>query len=242
MSLGRGTLGVALLGVTFALACGPTPRAPRSVVAGQGKLDLHEVTVADYRRCVSVGRCEPARTWFNGIKRPLETTACNFNRTDAEDHPVNCVSWAMANAYCEWNGQRLPTLQEWREAGGCVGRVFPWGNAYEEDRVCDGSETCPAEAYPSGRSPSGHWGMSGYPREWTLSDAPPASRARVRKVMAGGEASCGERGLTCSAVTFSFPQVRALEYGFRCLSGGLPHPDRTIPPQVRQVWDEPLNP
>jgi formylglycine-generating enzyme len=47
-----------------------------------------------------------------------------------ESLPINCVNWLQANAFCIWDGGRLPTSLEWNyaAAGGIKQREYPWGN------------------------------------------------------------------------------------------------------------------
>ncbi len=84
-------------------------------------LDVTEVTVAAYGECVKAGKCKPAAATveWEGIRQPDRTTwsaYCNRDRADRADHPVNCVDWNQATAYCAWAGKRLPTEEEWEWA------------------------------------------------------------------------------------------------------------------------------
>ncbi len=102
-------------------------------------IDRVEVTVAQYRACVSAGRCRLNAT-INPGSVSAESTRflnglCNANATDRENHPINCLDWNEADVYCRWAQKRLPTDAEWEYAArGTDERHWPWGNDLPDAR------------------------------------------------------------------------------------------------------------
>lgn len=109
----------------------PVPRRRARVERGFC-VERAEVSVGAFRRCVAAGVCAQPVAFVNttGDSRRL----CNWNRPDAERHPVNCVIHAQARAYCGWMAhpggpRRLPREVEWEFAArGTAGRGFAWGD------------------------------------------------------------------------------------------------------------------
>jgi formylglycine-generating enzyme required for sulfatase activity len=138
------------------------------------KINRYEVTVNEYTKCVQARVCTKPTSY--AYRR--HTRYCNYGASGKGDHPVNCLNWKQANAYCKWKNQRLPTEAEWEYAArGKDGRLFPWGNslptcarAVVMDKgtgACKFSGTRRVGSKPKGASPFGVMDMAGNVAEWT---------------------------------------------------------------------------
>jgi formylglycine-generating enzyme required for sulfatase activity len=100
-----------------ALKYGDGPQ--HAVQLGAFEIDRTEVTVGAYASCVAAGACTPAATG----------RFCNAAVEGRGDHPINCITWKQAEAYCAFVKKRLPTEAEWeRAARGVEPRRFVWGD------------------------------------------------------------------------------------------------------------------
>jgi formylglycine-generating enzyme required for sulfatase activity len=178
-------------------------------------LQADEVTVDQYARCVAAGACTPAGT----------DDFCNTGRPGRELHPINCVSWSQASAYCAWLGRRLPTEDEWEyAASGKEKRLYAWGNMPPAGRVCSGradAGTCEVDSIAAGRTPEGLHDVTGNVWEWTASDycmyAPGSSCAHDQKVARGGGWFSGNPGILRTQVRQGYdPSVQSANVGVRC--------------------------
>jgi formylglycine-generating enzyme required for sulfatase activity len=124
-------------------------------------LDKNEITAREYAHCVAEGPCT--------VPQEVNET-CTWQVPGDEDHPINCVDWEQAHAYCEWVGKRLPSEAEWEKAArGADSRTYPWGEevpscAHANMQGCvDGWEGTVAVGSfsPTGDSPYGIHNMGG---------------------------------------------------------------------------------
>jgi formylglycine-generating enzyme required for sulfatase activity len=134
-------------------------------------LDRTEVTVAAYAACVNAGKCTAPPTLKEGDRFQV----CNWGEANRKDNPINCVTWPQADAYCRWNGKRLPTREEWLAAARARdGRKYAWGDQSLSDTfpTCwardDKREgTCPVGAFPGTDTAEGVKDLFGNVAEWT---------------------------------------------------------------------------
>ncbi|MBI4704545.1 MAG: formylglycine-generating enzyme family protein [Deltaproteobacteria bacterium] len=141
-------------------------------------IDRTEVTVAQYRSCVNARGCTADHLTEWGLPGSLKPgEECNWNKSGRDSHPINCVDWSQAEAYCRFAGKRLPTEAEWEKAArGTDGRIYPWGSAApschyavmdDGGHGCGRDSTSPVGSKPAGASPYGALDMAGNVWEWT---------------------------------------------------------------------------
>jgi formylglycine-generating enzyme required for sulfatase activity len=139
-------------------------------------IDKTEVTSARYHTCVEAGACAAPGACFVGLQTYHDATKA--------DHPVVCVGYDQAKAYCERAGARLPTEAEWEKAArGTHGRLYPWGNTFDSSKVNFSDRNCeirseytdlddgyacttPVGSFPAGARPYGVLDMAGNVYEW----------------------------------------------------------------------------
>ncbi|MGC4092104.1 MAG: SUMF1/EgtB/PvdO family nonheme iron enzyme [Polyangiaceae bacterium] len=188
-------------------------------------LDRHEVTVAEYERCVALGQCQAAGYGAGGER---------FARAD---YPVSFVSFVDAQSYCRFRRARLPSEAEFeRAARGRDGRRYPWGNLYNghllnhgrlgvlENDPADGyAELAPVGSFPEGRSPEGVLDLAGNVAEWQQdpyrersTDAAPDDTPSAPRVVRGGSFLNGAAFVRGAARERVHPATRRPDIGLRC--------------------------
>jgi formylglycine-generating enzyme len=182
------------------------PMLPAKV--GSFRLDTYEVTVGRFRNFVTAytqgmtadnagkNPNNPLDPGWNSdwnidlpanataLKAALNSCADLHTWTDVkganESLPINCVNWLEANAFCIWDGGRVPTSLEWNyaAAGGIKQRAYPWngsalGCSYANFLGAPNNEPCVGKPNRVGsESPlgDGFWGhadLAGNVAEWT---------------------------------------------------------------------------
>jgi formylglycine-generating enzyme required for sulfatase activity len=173
-------------------------------------IDTYEVTSASYEHCVGLGLCrEPRGT----------ASTCNYGKR--EDHPVNCVDWTQADAYCRSQGSRLPSELEWEYAarGGSKYYPFSWGHETAAQRTCwKTNQSCPVGSFAPGAF--GLHDMSGNVWEWTndwFGDYPwPSLSGRAKVFRGGGWNRRSEQSLGATLRNRASPSRFGAYLGFRC--------------------------
>lgn len=189
--------------------------------------------------------------WNRVDKEWKEIKGANWQRprgpksdvSQKQDHPVTCVSWDDAVAFCTWLSEasgrdvRLPSEAQWEKAarGSADDRLWPWGDEPPTARHCNFDmnvgDTTPVGAYsPLGDSPYGCADMAGNVWEWCADwyDGKEYARRAGKEVRNPAGPSQGDarvlRGgaffnltvsVRCACRHGSYPDSRAGNSGFR---------------------------
>jgi len=194
-------------------------------------IDKYEVTNEKYARFVQATSRRKPFHWVGG-KLPQ----------GAEQLPVYNVSWDEADAYCKWEGKRLPTEAEWEKAargGSDKVTMYPWGDQLNPG---GGRGAAPAAkpahfGFPNGPTKVGSYPPNGYGvydmignvAEWTADwyqrtyysvspeKNPPGPESGIYRVFRGSSWSdADERILGVHYRNFTNPELRTNVLGFRC--------------------------
>lgn len=176
---------VTVQGGDFQMGCSIADKSCANDEGGKGGMRVHvpqfyidklEVSVEQYMKCMKDGNCT----------RPKDHNRnkyCNLGAKGRADHPVNCVDWDQASAYCVWVKGRLPYEAEWEKAarGGSQSR-YPWGQevSCKQAILDDGKTQGSVSGEPDGCGEDRTWkrasrpanafglfDMSGNAGEWT---------------------------------------------------------------------------
>lgn len=183
----------------------------RSVTLPRFSIDKYEVTWERYSACVTSGECTTVSPEPASLK-----------------HPVSFVTHEQATTFCEWDGKRLPTEEEWEKAArGSDGRVYPWG---AEAPTCDLANhtsatsgfacefgSSPVGSYPDGASPFGVMDLAGNLSEYTSTTEEFPGDLGTGFVVKGGNFMSFPESLRSSARGLSVATQTNVAVGFRCV-------------------------
>ena len=186
-------------------------------------IDKYEVTNKKYKVFVDAAGSNPPDHWEN-----------NKIPNGKVNHPVVYVSYFDAEAYCRWEGKRLPTEAEWEKAArGADKRTFPWGDKFSKDKAntpqYGKEDTMPVGSFENGKSPYGVYDMAGNVWEWTadwfkpypMNTHPDENYGEKYRVVRGGSwydctyYRCGISAPSYNRIFFN-PNTRNNNFGFRC--------------------------
>ena len=182
-----------------------------------------EVTMNAYDICVASEACPTAG----------KGKRCNWQKSGWEEHPINCVDWAGATAYCAYKGWRLPTETEWEvSARGPEGVDYPWGElapnctrtTMKEGKKggCGNGSTKAAGSMHDDKSWVGAMDMGGNVREWVSSAYQPYPGGTVENGMKGMVNRGGSWSMDGDAFSASHTRnadsvdEKRPDLGFRC--------------------------
>jgi sulfatase modifying factor 1 len=196
---------------------------------------------------------QPDYCLWNTSHEPKDSGACQFFDIETNpNHPIACVNWCDAYAYCAWAGKRLcgkigggsndyfshsnPSIGQWfRACSGAAASTFPYGNNYDGTK-CIGSDHDGTPGYNlatdvpvevgTADCKGGYPGlrdMSGNIYEWE--DACEAYTSEAEKCAVRGGSYEDEQNVhRCDTILGAARGEAKNERGFRCCAEAIPTP------------------
>lgn len=147
--------------------CGADEKPTGKVTVPAFLMDAKEVTVAEYRACVTAGKCKVPKTHSRN-------QYCNYDAPKRDAHPVNCIDWAESQNYCATQGKRLPREAEWEKAArATTSTAYYWGKTTNCSELIgnDGKTTGSVKGEMDGCGEDRTWPVaSRAPNAWGLYD------------------------------------------------------------------------
>ncbi len=203
-----------------------------SVYLSAYEVGKYPVTNNEYQAFVEDADYTPPEHWKEGVYPEGKG-----------GHPVVNISWEDATAYCEWLTEKtgkpyaLPTEAQWEKAArGTNAQVFPWGDAWDPEKLNSAEKgpgnTTPVGTYsPAGDSPYGAADMAGNVWEWCrdgfeaviykqrekqeVRDPFFATDNSPLRVVRGGSFDFFDDVVRCAFRNGNNPNLRYYDFGFR---------------------------
>ena len=167
---------------------------------GTFAMDRHLVTVERFRRFVDAGGYDDKSWWhprgwkfvqINELEAPRFWSLPKWKRFVTPTRPVVGVSWYEADAFCRFEGRRLPTEREWEAAARATdGRRYPWGDEWDDERAAVRGRgprvTWPVGWFRGNVGPFGHFDLIGNVWQWTEDQSQPERGLDSPRIAKGG--------------------------------------------------------
>ena len=151
----------------------------------------------------------------------------NYKYPEGKENRAAIVTWTQADRYAKWAGKRLPSEKEWEKAArGTDGRMFPWGNTFDETFVAWDQDHSRGGSIANPESPYGCYDMAGSVWEWTAdwykpypgNDSPMEEYGEKYKVMRGGSSYNNYSFFRTTQRYYLLPETTGhYLVGFRCV-------------------------
>jgi formylglycine-generating enzyme required for sulfatase activity len=158
----------------------PDERPQRELYLSGFRIDIAPVTFGDFSSFIADGGYERRELWSEegwevrsreGWERPRFLGDPQWAHVTGLEQPACGICFFEAEAYARYVRKQLPTEAQWEKAArGTDGRIYPWGNEWDEGRCSfrGGPRRAapPVGSFPRGASPYGALDMTGGVWEW----------------------------------------------------------------------------